>query len=355
MQRATGPNRRPIPRAPYETNFAGGLRSGFRIVHASAISCERGAFFRRSISPGAARSTSRILVADSPTGKGRLIVGDVEVLLSSATAPWQDVVLEWQRLPPNEVPKLFPKQHTILVYLNRKPIRMERLSNGRLRRLDSVAGDICIGPADSMTGLSWRDPLEALAISPSHGLVARNAAEWYDPARVELIRHDRVRDPLIEQIGLALKTELAEGCPFGSLYGDTLASALTVHLLRRYSAQQPNRPEHKGGLGGRRLKLTVDYIEANLSRNLRLDELAENVGLSPSYFCTAFVHSTGMPPHQWMLQRRIEQAKGMLVSEGAETVEIASALGFADQSHFCRFFRRFVGATPATFARELAH
>ena len=296
----------------------------------------------------------RILVSDSPRGQSKSIAVGAEVLLSSVKAPWHDLTVEYQLLPPIEVLKIFPKQHTIVVNLNRRPLSMERFNNGRPRRLEMMAGDIWIGPLGSMTGMRWRDPLELLAISPSEALLARNAAEWCDPARVELIRHDRVRDPLIEQIAFALKADLAEGCPLGSLYGDALSSALAVHLLRRYAAHQPSAPEYKGSLGAQRLRLTIEYIEANLAANLRLNELAEHAGLSPSYFCTAFERSMGMPPHQWVLQRRIRRARDMLAKGRMGIVEIAAALGFADQSHFSRLFRRFTRCTPAAFARQMA-
>ena len=278
---------------------------------------------------------------------------DLEVLLSSAGAPWHDVVLEWHRLQPNEISKLFPKQHTIVICLNLTPARTWRLSHGQLRHVDSVAGDICVGPAGSMTGLRWRDPLDLLVLSLSQTVIADNAIEWHDPARIELIRHDRVRDPLIEQIGLALRAELLEGCPLGGLYGDALANAFAVHLLRRYSAHALNQREYKGGLGGRRLRLTLDYMEANLAGNVRLGELARNAGLSSTYFITAFERSTGVTPHQWVLRRRIDRATRMLAEGRMSIIEIAAALGFADQSHFCRAFRRFIGDTPASFARKM--
>ncbi len=96
-----------------------------------------------------------------------------------------------------------------------------------------------------MTGVRWRNRLDLLVLSISQTVMAANAIEWYDPARIELIRHDCVRDSLVEQMGLALRAELLEGCPLGTLYGDTLANAIAVHMLRQYSNHPLKRHEHR--------------------------------------------------------------------------------------------------------------
>jgi AraC family transcriptional regulator len=204
-----------------------------------------------------------------------------------------------------------------------------------------------------MRGLRGNDPPELPVLSPDEALIRRNGAAWYDPALVELIRHGCAGDPLIEQIAIVLKSDLVEERALGNLYGEALANALAAQLLRRNYSPRANDLASKGGLGGRRLKLTLDYLEANLHSNLRIHELARRVGLSPNYFCSAFERSIGMPPHRWVLQRRIERAKNMLAERKTRLVEIADVLGFADQSHFSRLFRRFTGITPGRFRASL--
>jgi AraC family transcriptional regulator len=114
-------------------------------------------------------------------------------------------------------------------------------------------------------------------------MTRRAALEFGDPDRIEFIRQNRVRDPQIEHLALALRTDLENGCPSGRLYGESLGVALATHLVCRYSTLTPTLPTPKGGMGEGRLRRTVEYIEENLGSDLGLDELAANVCLSPHY------------------------------------------------------------------------
>jgi AraC family transcriptional regulator len=87
--------------------------------------------------------------------------------------------------------------------------------------------------------------------------------------------------------------------------------------------------------------------------DLSLKELAASCGLPVSYFVRAFKTTTGDSPHRWILRHRIECAKSMLVQSEANLVEIAANCGFADQSHFTRMFRSFIGVTPAAWRRAV--
>jgi AraC family transcriptional regulator len=239
----------------------------------------------------------------------------------------------------------------VLLYLNRPPLRLERLIDGRFRRLDMLAGDICFAPLGSMTGVRWKGNLHVLVVALSEALVRHTAVEFSDPDRIEFIRQNRVRDPQIEHLALALKVDVENGCPSGRLYGESLGTALAVYLVCRYAARPPTLPTSKGGMGEGRLRRTVEYIEANLGSNIELGELAANVCLSPHYFCVLFRQSTGMTPHQWVLRRRVERAK-QLLSEGRKSiVDISTELGFADQSHFGTVFKKLIGTPPAAFLK----
>lgn len=300
--------------------------------------------------PSQTTPAPKILVSHSASGKAQAIVDRLEIRLSSPQG-LNDLIIEEQRIDSFEVPRLFPRQHTVLLYLNHPPLKLERLIDGRFRRLDMRTGDICFAPLGSMTGLRWKGNLHALAVASSEAMIKRAALEFGDPDRIEFIRHNRVRDPQIEHIVLALKADVAHGCPSGRLYGESLGLALAVHLVHRYSARTPTPPAFKSGMGKGRLRRTVEYIEENLGNNLGLDELATNVCLSLHYFCVLFKQSTGVTPHQWVLQRRIERAQQML-SEGRKSiVDISVDLGFTDQSHFGTVFKKLMGTTPAAFLK----
>ncbi len=93
------------------------------------------------------------------------------------------------------------------------------------------------------------------------------------------------------------------------------------------------------------------YIDANLSQPLVLSTLADVVSLSTSHFCRAFRQSFGVPPHQFVMQRRLEHAQQLMLSTSESLSSIALSCGLADQSHLTRWFRRSVGQTPAMWRR----
>ena len=87
-------------------------------------------------------------------------------------------------------------------------------------------------------------------------------------------------------------------------------------------------------------------MDAHFDEQLTLESLARVAGLSVHHFARAFRQSTGEPPHQYLLRRRIERATEMLKQPHLPLSEIALAVGFSDHSHFARHFRRLVGMSP---------
>ncbi|MFJ5487500.1 helix-turn-helix transcriptional regulator, partial [Hansschlegelia beijingensis] len=118
-----------------------------------------------------------------------------------------------------------------------------------------------------------------------------------------------------------------------------------ARLLRRNAGGELH--QFRGGaLSDRQLRLAVDYIDERCGETIRLSELARLTGLSESYFGHAFKAATGMPPHRWQLQARVRKAKRLIARAEASLSEIATELGFADQAHFTRVFRKLSGCTP---------
>ena len=153
---------------------------------------------------------------------------------------------------------------------------------------------------------------------------------------------------------LSLARLIAAECdnpdPLHELYGDGLAMAMVIDLLKLGRKKERKRTQ----LAAWQLKRAVDFIEAHCLQRIRLDELAELTNLSQSHFSHAFKASTGMPPHQWQMQARIERVKVLLQRPDLSLTAVAMMAGFSDQAHFTRVFRKMVGVTPLAFQRRLA-
>ncbi|BDI30742.1 hypothetical protein CCAX7_27930 [Capsulimonas corticalis] len=163
-----------------------------------------------------------------------------------------------------------------------------------------------------------------------------------------------VRDPQVEHIGYALLDEARQGCPNGPWYGEALGTALAAHLLRRYGVSAGLTREDKAyGLSPSRLRRVLDFMQDHLDQEITLAQAAEVAGISPYYFARLFRQSTGLSPHQHLIERRVERAKEMLAAGGVSVGETAVAVGFSDQSHLARHFKRLVGVTPSRFVRNI--
>lgn len=121
--------------------------------------------------------------------------------------------------------------------------------------------------------------------------------------------------------------------------------------LGEYPRIQPRAPR---GLSRRALTRACSYIAENLGERFTLDDLARQAGVSRFHFARLFRVSTGDSPMAYLLKSRIERAKQMLLQDERPVCEVAAALGFCDQSHLTRTFRRLTGVTPREFARQQA-
>jgi AraC family transcriptional regulator len=159
-------------------------------------------------------------------------------------------------------------------------------------------------------------------------------------------------DETVWHLGNALLPALERPDEIGSLYAQQLMLAINTYFAQTFGGLRQSK-ERTGTLAPWQFKRATEAMTSLTDEDLSLKELASYCGLSVSYFVRAFKSTTGDPPHRWILRHRIGLAKSMLVHGDASLAEIAASCGFADQSHFTRMFRSFVGATPAAWRRAL--
>lgn len=117
-------------------------------------------------------------------------------------------------------------------------------------------------------------------------------------------------------------------------------------------AALPDYARPRRGLSRRALNRACSFIAENLGERFTLDDLARQAGVSRFHFARLFRVSTGDSPMAYLLKSRIERAKQMLLQDDRPVCEVAAVLGFCDQSHLTRTFRRLTGLTPREFARR---
>ncbi len=174
-----------------------------------------------------------------------------------------------------------------------------------------------------------------------------------ESSKVEIKMQFLIRDPVIETVTLNLAREVVAGSPAGRLYADSACEFLTHHLIHRYSSLSQPPPPSVGGLSSRRLRLVLDYIEDTLGQPIKLRDLAALAGISARHFERAFRQSTGSPPHAYVMERRLDVARDLLIKQPELPIEkISLRLGFSSSSHFSSAFRRRTGFTPTNFRND---
>jgi AraC family transcriptional regulator len=143
--------------------------------------------------------------------------------------------------------------------------------------------------------------------------------------------------------------------PLGKAYVEGLTLTLNAYLLARYG-EQSAAVRRDSDIGGRFSRLQCeelsDYIDSHLDENISLADLSARSGCSVNYFMRLFKQSFGMPPHRYIIERRVERAKALLrLDRSSSIAEIAAVCGFSNQAHMQTLFKRVAGVTPGAFRR----
>jgi AraC family transcriptional regulator len=165
------------------------------------------------------------------------------------------------------------------------------------------------------------------------------------PPRIEF------EDQMLRWSMLRLHTILTDPVHDTAGYAETVVELLSFDLIRIASGAQRRSPDGSG-LSASQIRLVIDYMESHLDEKTTIAELAKLVDLTRFHFIRSFKQSVGVPPHQFMIQRRVERAKEMLTGRSHSIADVAAQTGFNSSIQLSRAFRRVVGVTPSEFRRS---
>jgi AraC family transcriptional regulator len=238
-----------------------------------------------------------------------------------------------------------PSHHTLSCYIAGGTGTFRRDQPGNKGGPDKL----CILPADHQSGwvINGDIRLAHLYFSPEQFALGCVTLLDREPREVQLREGTFLDDPLQARRFRQMIT-LNWDEPGERLLTSSLAHEMLSHaLLGQVGLRDGLRL--KGGLAAHQRRQLMEYIDSQLAEAISLGQLAALCALSEYHFARMFRESFGLPPHQYVLARRLGRARELLRSTSQPLGDIALACGFASASHFTNRFRQVLGGTPGEY------
>ena len=299
---------------------------------------------------------SQINFVDSQTLQPEPAVDPGRILVSSQDLPWDGLYLEQgenEAFNPNNVTVA---QHYFAMNVGQS-FEWSWKDGSTFKTHRYEPGDLWVNPAGvpfshrintyNQFVLLTLNPAKLTDLFPEQPLIEKQVFR----------RQHKAQDKHLQTLMQALLVEAESGGPNGKLYADMLSTALAVHFVNHYGEEiSLNLPVGRT-LERQRLAQVIDYIEAYLTEDLSLSDLAAVSGFSKFHFSRLFKQAVGITPHRYLMKRRVERVtlalkKVDLRENSGAIAQTAHDFGFADQSHFTRVFKQVKGKTPRQFLLE---
>ena len=294
-----------------------------------------------------------VMTDDAPvlTHPGRhVLAGNLtDPVASTAGQGWRGVMLELFPGVDSDFTAVF-ENHGIALYLNGCVDLYQRFEGKRAHTL-MRRGNVVVSPAGIPKKFQYDAGGDCLVVHIAPALLAHIAKSVTpgDPEKVEIVNQFCTRDTEIQRLTLQLWSEYLTQDIASGICAESIAMQLAIQLLRNYSTLAKASQPLSGNLSPRTYERAVEYVEANLPNDLTIQSIASELSMSASHFAHSFKQTTGITPHRYVMERRVEFAKALLRETDIPIANLPTRVGFSTHSHFCVTFQRLTGQTPSAF------
>jgi AraC family transcriptional regulator len=270
--------------------------------------------------------------------------------LRMALDPSGGAIAHWQHEAVHDV--LEPMTEHVVTTYTATMQRMERRSGRSLAIGMARSGVVAIIPAGSSARWDIFGPVDVVQLYLPHATLERVAGEADKSSPGQLLERTGHPDPITSRLLVSAADVLDGNGSLDALFRQQLTELLATRLLVAHAGAPTTIQPVTGGLSPTALRRAIERLRSDSDADVSLAALASDAGLSRFHFCRAFKESTGLSPHVWLRQYRLEQAMNMLRDTDASIVSVAAALGYASQTAFAAAFRRLTGETPSNWRRR---
>jgi AraC family transcriptional regulator len=242
--------------------------------------------------------------------------------------------------------------HVIMTYPTSVQ-RLERRTGKSVAIGTARSGVVTIIPAGSSARWDIPGPVDVIQLYLPHATLDRVTREANASARGDLLERTGHPDPVTSGLLISAADALEGNAALDALFRQQLTDLLATRLLAEHTGVPTTFEPIMGGLSPHALRRAIERLRSNSDTDVSLAALASDAGLSRFHFCRAFKESTGLSPHAWLRQQRLEQAMNMLRDTDAPIVSVAAELGYASQTAFTAAFKKLTGDTPSDWRRRM--
>jgi len=293
---------------------------------------------------------------DLPDGQRRSADAEMARVLHTqplrmASDPSSGTIAHWQHDPLHDVVEPMT-DHVIMAY-NGSMQRVERRSGRSVAIGTFRPGVVIIIPQGSSSRWDIPKPVDVVQLYLPHTTLKRVADEAHTATPIDLLERTGHPDPITSRLLLSAADSLEGNAALDTLFRHQLTDLLATRVLAAHSGSPTTIQPAMGGLSPKVLLRATERLRSDNDTDVSLSALASEAGLSRFHFCRAFKESTGLSPHAWLRQYRLEQAMNMLRDSDESVVSVAAALGYSSQTAFAAAFRKLTGETPSDWRRRV--
>ncbi|KAA0873573.1 helix-turn-helix transcriptional regulator [Nitrincola tapanii] len=270
-----------------------------------------------------------------------------DMLSSSKELGWKDISQRSYYYKGQEVPIPALDHFMIVSYHKGLTPMYRRIEESTGIKTTCSPSDISLLSNSQNSYWDWTEDIIVSHIYLSNQFMSRIATEITEKPIENIILHDilQLRDPLISSIVECLNNEVRSSGLGGSVYAEALGIQLAVHLLRNYANLQ-FKESTVLKLSKSQEKIIREYINTNLHKNIKIEDLSNQVGMGVWNFSKRFKQSFHCSPHVFLTRTRADKAKKLICEGDFAIKEIAYLCGFSDQAHLTRTLSKIFGITP---------